>query len=83
MQRVAMVTPSQINRCVQLAELTNGISNYEMRMVAEVELYWIIYQQCCQPLGINIRAAKRAFQEWHQHWHRLFGKSSFLFKKPP
>ncbi|KAM0259822.1 hypothetical protein ACHAPA_010568 [Fusarium lateritium] len=48
-------------------------------MVAEVQLYWVIYSQCGAAL-IDLSSAKVALQAWQQDWMALFNepRSQFL-----
>ena len=46
-------------------------------MVAEVQLYWIIYNKC-GVAQIDLAGTKLALQAWQQDWMSLFGQSFFL-----
>lgn len=39
-------------------------------MVAEVQLYWVIYSQC-SAVHIDLISAKVALQAWQQDWMTL------------
>lgn len=74
-----MLTQDHIDRCHHFLE--NGdLKNYEARMVAEVKLYWVIYNKCC-PQGhpVNLQDTKMALQDWKKEWAKLFGAN---FLKP-
>lgn len=43
-------------------------------MVAEVKLYWLIYEKCSGPQG-NLAETKLALQSWLQDWVDLFSES--------
>ncbi|PLB52112.1 hypothetical protein P170DRAFT_453613 [Aspergillus steynii IBT 23096] len=77
-RRQAMLNDTQIDQCARLVESDN-VTNYEARMVAEVKLYWIIYQQCCGS-QIDLPEVKHALQNWQHEWHALFAqpRSQFL-----
>lgn len=70
-RRQALLNQEQINHCLRLIELDN-ITNYEARMVAEVNLYWIIYTHSCRS-NINLSETKNALQIWRRDWTTLFG----------
>jgi hypothetical protein len=41
-------------------------------MVAEVQLYWILYENCC--LGdVDLPKAQSALQQWRQTWKIVLG----------
>lgn len=71
-RRQALLTQEQINRCVRFVESDN-VTNYEARMAAEVNLYWIIYDKCCGS-DIDLSETQLALQQWRQEWNTLFGK---------
>lgn len=48
-------------------------------MVAEVNLYWVIYQNCSKT-PVDIPGAQEALNEWRLEWKFLFGK--ILFSSP-
>lgn len=75
-RRQALLNQEQIDRCVRFIESDN-ITNYEARMVAEVNLYWVIYRNCCGS-DIKLPETKIALQNWRQEWTKLFGKSQLL-----
>lgn len=72
MQRQSVVTQSQIDRCRYIVESPYA-TNFERRMAAEVDLYWIIYQECCSKV-IETSHARAALSEWSQEWQELFGE---------
>lgn len=76
-----MITVAQIQRCIELASTDNDSSYecYESRMAAEVHLYWIIYEQCCQTQDANLKATKRAFSQWQRTWAKLFGELDTVY----
>jgi hypothetical protein len=51
---------------------SDEITNFEGRMVAEVKLYWIIYEKCCGP-HVDLTEMKANLQAWKQDWATLFG----------
>ncbi|SPN98645.1 related to nicotinamide mononucleotide permease [Cephalotrichum gorgonifer] len=56
-----------------------SMSNFEMRMVAEVHLYWTIYQQS-NNTPINRPDTELALRTWRAEWESLFDqpRSQFL-----
>lgn len=66
-----MLSKNQIDCCSRLVK-SGRANNYEERMVAEVNLYWIIYEKCCAS-EIDLVATKLALQSWRQEWTILFG----------
>ncbi|KAI9042011.1 fungal specific transcription factor domain-containing protein [Aspergillus affinis] len=77
-RRQAMLSEAQIGHCTRFIE-SDSVTNYEARMVAEVKLYWIIYQQCFGP-QIELSEVRRVLQNWQHEWHALFAqpRSQFL-----
>ena len=49
------------------------LSNFEMRMVAEVKLYWITYIHSTDP-HLDTGATDVALRSWRTEWEFLFGK---------
>lgn len=45
-------------------------------MVAEVKLYWIVYEKCCGS-QVNMADTKSALKAWQEDWAALFGKSAY------
>lgn len=76
-----MVNEAQVDRCVRFVSETECITNYEMRMGAEIKLYWIIYCKCCGS-SINLSECKLALEEWKGDWITLFGQHEQILKGP-
>ncbi|QPH03834.1 hypothetical protein C2857_000214 [Epichloe festucae Fl1] len=74
----AMLNQSQIDRCLRFVK-ADDVDNYETRMVAEVQLHWIIYQKCCAQ-DVDFPETSRALQAWQRKWNSLFNqpRSQFL-----
>lgn len=68
-----MLNQSQIDRCLRFVE-EDDVGNYETRMVAEVQLHWIIYQKCCAQ-DVDFPETSRALQAWQRKWNSLFSES--------
>lgn len=79
-RRQALLNQEQIDHCIRLINSDN-ITNYESRMVAEVNLYWIIYRNSCAS-NVNLSEVKHALQTWRRDWTTLFGKSFLLRGRP-
>ncbi|KAJ3459684.1 hypothetical protein MRS44_015757 [Fusarium solani] len=77
-RRHSLLNQTQISRCLELVKF-DGITNYESRMVAEVELYWIIYNKCGRP-QIDLEDTKLGLQSWQREWTGLYHgpRSQFL-----
>ncbi|KAK9415739.1 hypothetical protein SUNI508_10217 [Seiridium unicorne] len=77
-RRQSLLNQAQIDRCVRLFE-SDEITNYEARMVAEVKLYWIIYNKCGGP-RVDLPATKMALRNWQLDCVNLFNepRSQFL-----
>ncbi|RSM14764.1 hypothetical protein CDV31_005346 [Fusarium ambrosium] len=77
-RRHSLLNQTQIDRCLEFAKF-DGITNYESRMVAEVELYWVIYNKCGSP-QIDLEDTKFALQNWQGEWASLYHgpRSQFL-----
>ncbi|KAL6248087.1 hypothetical protein RBB50_005435 [Rhinocladiella similis] len=77
-RRQAILNQAQINQCLRFLESDN-VTNFEARMVAEVQLYWIIYEKCYDS-EIDSTDTKRTLQEWQREWAALFNqpRSQFL-----
>lgn len=48
-------------------------TNFETRMVAEVNLYWIIYESCSK-LAVDLPKTQSALNDWRHEWNFLFGR---------
>ncbi|KAL6407574.1 hypothetical protein AUP68_08593 [Ilyonectria robusta] len=77
-RRQALLNETRINRCLRFIDTTKA-PNFEARMVAEVKLYWLIYEKCSGP-QVNLAETKLALQSWLQDWADLFNqpRSQFL-----
>ncbi|KAF4337496.1 hypothetical protein FBEOM_8594 [Fusarium beomiforme] len=77
-RRRSLLNQAQVDRCVSFVK-SNEVSNYEARMGAEVQLYWIIYNKCGHA-PIDLAGTKLALQTWQQDWVVLFHepRSQFL-----
>ncbi|KAH6624021.1 hypothetical protein B0J18DRAFT_427082 [Chaetomium sp. MPI-SDFR-AT-0129] len=75
-RRKAVLHQNDIEACKRLIDRVDQhrLSNFETRMVAEVKLYWIIYNHSTDS-PIDVGAADVALRSWRTEWE-------FLFKQP-
>lgn len=73
MRRQSMVTKGDVEASRQILHSDN-VTNFETRMVAELHLYWTIYEQCIA-VDVHLPRAKAALQSWKEEW-------AFLFNQP-
>jgi hypothetical protein len=73
MRRTSVVTSSQIDFAARILQRINHarLSNFEHRMIAEVQLYWLIYQRTS--LSHDHHQTEDALRKWKQDWAQLFG----------
>ncbi|ETI24918.1 hypothetical protein G647_04288 [Cladophialophora carrionii CBS 160.54] len=77
-RRKSVIGRGQIDRCRDILA-SDSATNFELRMVAEVQLYWILYEHCC--LGnVDLPKAQSALQQWRQTWKLVLDqpRSQFL-----
>ncbi|KPI35775.1 putative transcriptional regulatory protein [Cyphellophora attinorum] len=81
MQRKPAIAYTQIKQHVRLFDKIQSSlrTNFEERMLAEIELYWIIYDQSSSRTT-DRREAERTLQNWRKEWTALFQqpRSQFL-----
>jgi hypothetical protein len=70
-RRPAAIGQKQIQHLIRSAG-RNKLSNFEMRMVAEVELYWLIYQMSTASPNSISRTDSRLVA-WRDEHASLFG----------
>lgn len=68
-----MLSKAQIDASGGLTERVHPdqMSNFEQRMVAEVKLYWIIYEHTSNTNGRQ--QTETALNAWRRDWQPLFG----------
>ncbi|EXJ60252.1 hypothetical protein A1O7_04404 [Cladophialophora yegresii CBS 114405] len=77
-RRKSVIGRGQVDRCRDILA-SDSATNFEMRMVAEIQLYWILYENCC--LGdVDLPKAQSALQQWRQTWKLVLDqpRSQFL-----
>ncbi|KAL6712009.1 hypothetical protein ACN47E_003052 [Coniothyrium glycines] len=75
-RRKAVIDRHDIEKCRVLLG-SDHATNFETRMVAEVFLYWIIYQGCNGP--IDLPNTQASLQSWKTEWQFLFDQSRSQF----
>ncbi|TVY85310.1 putative transcriptional regulatory protein [Lachnellula suecica] len=53
-------------------------TNFETRMVAEINLYWIIYESCSSS-SLDLPKTQKLLQEWKNEWRFLFDQPRSQF----
>jgi hypothetical protein len=67
-----MLDATQIKRCRGILYFDN-VTNFEQRMVAEINLYWIVFEDCSAS-SFELPATQARLQAWRQEWSFLFGR---------
>lgn len=69
--RVSMLQEVQIARCRSIVE-SDRATNYELRMVAEVFLYWAVYLNTSERT-IDLLKSVADLQSWRKEWQFVLG----------
>lgn len=69
--RVSMLQEAQIARCRSIVE-SDRATNYELRMVAEVFLYWAVYVNTTERT-IDLLKSVADLQSWRKEWQFVLG----------
>ncbi|CAG8907662.1 unnamed protein product [Penicillium nalgiovense] len=64
--RRSMLQPWQIERCRAII-VSDHANNFEVRMVAEIYLYWTVYEQLIQE-SVDLLKSVAALQDWRRKW---------------
>ncbi|OCL12435.1 hypothetical protein AOQ84DRAFT_285221 [Glonium stellatum] len=77
-RRKSLIDRDQVNRCRDVLD-SDHATNYESRMVAEVNLYWIIYESC-SVIPVDLPKTQAVLHTWREEWKWLFDqpRSQFL-----
>jgi hypothetical protein len=67
--RKAVLDIDDIERC-RRALIVGHTSNFESRMVAEVHLYWVMYESLRNP--VDLPKTQSALHAWREEWKHLF-----------
>jgi len=70
-RRKVSLHAAQIQKCAELPDLVS-LNNFETRMVAEIALYWIIYESSATA-SVNLPLAQAKLAAWQNQWSFLFG----------
>lgn len=69
--RRSMLQPWQIERCRAVIDSDHAI-NFEVRMVAEIYLYWTVYEHLIHE-SIDLLKSVAALQTWKRKWEFVLG----------
>lgn len=75
-RRKAMIERKDIDRCRLILGSENA-TNFETRMVAEVFLYWIVYESFNAP--VDLLKTQAALQAWKSEWQYVFDRPRSQF----
>lgn len=75
-RRKAVLDRDDIERCRIILD-SDHATNFESRMVAEVFLYWIIYESCNSPR--DLPQTQSALQTWKSEWQFLLNQPRAQF----
>ncbi|OCK82088.1 hypothetical protein K432DRAFT_349705 [Lepidopterella palustris CBS 459.81] len=76
-RRKAILDRKQIDSCRKILE-SDQATNFEFRMVAEVNLYWIIYESCF-PTPVDLPRTQATLHTWKEEWKFLFDQPRSQF----
>ncbi len=65
-----------IDKCRLILD-SDHTTNFECRIVAEINLYWVIFENC-SGVTVNLPNTQAALHTWKQEWGFLFGKLSVV-----
>jgi hypothetical protein len=80
-RRKAMIDRSQVDRCHKVLDSEHA-TNFESRMVAEVNLYWILYENCCSS-QVDLPKTQSALHAWKREWKSVLGKIAPVLAPSP
>jgi hypothetical protein len=70
-----MIDRSQIEKCSEILQSDHS-TNFETRMVAEINLYWIIYESCSGST-VDLPKTQSSLHTWKQDWKHVLGETSW------
>lgn len=73
-----MLQSWQIERCRAIIN-SDRASNFEIRMVAEIYLYWTVYEHLIEE-SVDLLNAVAALQTWKRKWEFVLGMPSWSFR---
>lgn len=68
-----MLDQKQIDRCKDVLN-SGGAVGFEQRVVAETNLYWIIYERCSSST-VDFPGTQAELHAWKHKWKFLFGNA--------
>ncbi|KAF2831243.1 hypothetical protein CC86DRAFT_136873 [Ophiobolus disseminans] len=77
-RRRAVIDRKDIDRCRLILGSENA-TNFETRMVAEIFLYWALYESFNSP--VDLPRAQAALQAWKSEWQYVFDRPRSQFLK--
>jgi hypothetical protein len=80
-KRRSMIDADQVARCRMILE-SDYITNFETRMVAEINLYWYMYEHCSGS-RVDLLKAQSALYTWKQEWKFVLGKKYVITSISP
>ncbi|KAF2682405.1 hypothetical protein K458DRAFT_307421, partial [Lentithecium fluviatile CBS 122367] len=75
-RRKAVLDQKDVDRC-RLVLGSDHATNFESRMVAEVHLYWIMYQSCTST--VDLPKTQRMLHSWKEEWGFLLDQPRSQF----
>ncbi|KAH7408203.1 hypothetical protein DE146DRAFT_364745 [Phaeosphaeria sp. MPI-PUGE-AT-0046c] len=75
-RRRSVIEQKDINRCRLILGSENA-TNFETRMVAEIFLYWVLYESSNAP--VNLPKTQAALQAWKSEWQYVFDRPRSQF----
>lgn len=75
-RRKAVINRTDINQC-RLILGSDHASRFETRMVAEIFLYWVIYDSFNSP--VDLPRTQSALQAWKSEWQHIFDRPQSQF----
>jgi hypothetical protein len=75
-RRRAVIERKDIDRCRLILGSENA-TNFETRMVAEIFLYWVLYESSNSP--VNLPKTQAALQTWKSEWQYVFDRPRSQF----
>jgi hypothetical protein len=70
-----MLDREYMDRCRMILD-SGHATNFESRIVAETNLYWIIYESC-SAIPVDLPKTQAALHAWKQDWKFIFGNISY------
>jgi hypothetical protein len=80
-RRRAMIGQDRIDQCGKILDF-DGVTNFQTRMVAEINLYWAVYQQSTD-VNIDLPRFQITLDGWKKKWGFLMGMLSLYHNLIP